>query len=235
MKICCLTHVPFEDAANIETWAHDRGHLLNYTRLYLADDLPAPESFDMLAIMGGLMNIYEHKAYPWLAKEKKFIRRTIDAKKKVVGICLGAQLIADVLGGQVRANAHKEIGWHPIHFTPRAAKSVALSMLPKQMTVLQWHGDTFSIPPGAVHMASSTVCTNQAFQYGDHVLALQFHLEYSQDSIEKMLIHCGEELVKAPYIQSADIIRAGYGHLPQTTKWLFTLLDAFTQTAGNSD
>ena len=85
-----------------------------------------------------------------------------------------------------------------------------------------------SIPPGAVHLASSTVCTDQAFQYGDHVLALQFHLEYSQESIEKMLDNCADELIDSPYIQSAEQIRAGYDNIPHNTKYLYTLLDAFS-------
>jgi GMP synthase (glutamine-hydrolysing) len=228
MKIHCLTHVPFEDAANIGTWAERRGHPLTYTHLYQHDLLPAIESFDMVAIMGGSMNIYEHEAYPWLAQEKKFIRRAIDAGKKVIGVCLGGQLITDVLGGQVRPNSYKEIGWHPIKLTSRAAKSVAFSALPPTMTVFHWHGDTFSIPPGAIHLASSTVCTDQAFQYGDHVMALQFHLEYSQESIEKMLGNCSDELIDSPYIQTAEQIRSGYDNIPQNTEWLYTLLDAFT-------
>lgn len=228
MKILTLTHVPFEDAAGIEAWAEARGHTLEYTQLYLNDVLPSLKSFDMLAIMGGPMNIYEHKAYPWLAKEKKFIRRAIDANKKVIGICLGAQLIADALGGSVTANTHKEIGWHKIKLSSRAAQSVAMSTLPSEMAVFQWHGDTFSIPPGAVHLGSSTVCTNQAFQYCQHVLALQFHIEYTVESIEKMLTHCADELVDAPYIQSPEQIRAAYDQIVQTNEWLYTLLDAFS-------
>ena len=234
MKICCLTHVPFEDAANLGVWAEQRGHSLTYTHLYRDEPLPTIELFDMVAIMGGPMNVYEHSRYPWLAQEKKFIRRAVDARKKVIGICLGAQLITDVLGGQIRPNTYKEIGWHTIKLTSRAAQSVGFSALPRKMTVFHWHGDTFSIPPGAIHLASSTVCTNQAFQYGEHVLGLQFHLEYSQESIEKMLDNCSDELIDSPYIQSTEQIRAGYDNIPHNTEWLFTLLDAFTQTADNS-
>ena len=228
MTIHCLTHVPFEDAANIGTWAEQRGHTLTYTHLYQHDLLPAIESFDMLSIMGGSMNIYDHNTYPWLAQEKKFIRRAVDAQKKVIGICLGAQLITDVLGGSVTSNTHKEIGWHRIKLPPRAAQSVAMSTLPREMVVFHWHGDTFSVPPGAMHLGSSAVCTNQAFQYGDHVLALQFHLEYSQESIEKMLDNCSDELIDSPYIQSAEQIRAGYDNIPHNTKYLYILLDAFS-------
>src|SRR5210317_582548 len=114
MKIHCLAHVPFEDAANIGRWAKLRGHSLTYT--YFFKD-------EMLAVMGGPMNVYEHDVYPWLIAEKKFIRQSIDAGKKIIGVCLGAQLLADILGGKVTANSHKEIGWHTVKQTPRAVQS----------------------------------------------------------------------------------------------------------------
>ena len=230
MKIHCLAHVPFEDAANIGDWAELRGHSLTYTHLYRDESLPTMESFDMLAFMGGPMNIYEHEQYPWLVTEKEFLHKAIGAGKKVIGVCLGAQIIADVLGGSVTANTHKEIGWHPIELTPQAKQSNIVTSLPKEMMVFHWHGDTFSIPPGAIHLASSTACTNQAFQYGEHVLGLQFHLEYSQDSIEKMLTHCGDELVESLYVQNADEIRNGYNNIQQNTAWLYALLDAFCES-----
>jgi GMP synthase-like glutamine amidotransferase len=219
--------VSFEDAANIGRWAKLRGHSLAYTHFFKDESLPPLEWFDMLAIMGGPMNVYEHDEYPWLAREKEFIRRAIDAGKKVIGVCLGAQLIADVLGGTVTANAHKEIGWHTVKQTPPSIQSKAFSALPPEMTVFQWHGDTFSIPPGAVQLASGSACENQAFQYGNHVLGLQFHMEYSEESVEKMLKHCAHELVDAPYINTPEQIRAGYDNIPRNTAWLYTLLDAF--------
>lgn len=227
MRLHCLTHVSFEDAANIGEWAELRGHSLAYTHLYRDEPLPPADSFDMLAVMGGPMNAYEHDLYPWLIQEKAFVRCVINAGKKVIGVCLGAQIIADVLGGRVYANAHKEIGWHPVTLTPQAARSKAFSPLPLEMMVFHWHGDTLSLPADAENLASSDVCENQAFGYGEHVLGLQFHLEYSQESIEKMLAHCADELVGGPYIQSPDQIRAGYDNIGQNTEWLQALLDAF--------
>ena len=225
MRILCLTHVPFEDAANIGVWAQQRGHSLIYTHLYLDELLPPLESFDMLAVMGGPMNVYEHNRYLWLTSEKGFIRQVIDAEKKVIGVCLGAQLIASILGGQVIPNRQKEIGWYPVQLTPQSAQSGAFSVLPDRMMVFHWHGDTFSLPPGAIHLASSAVCENQAFQYGDHVLGLQFHLEYSAESIEKMLVNCSDELIDAPCLQTEDEIRSGVSNIPQNAIWLYTLLD----------
>lgn len=227
MNIHCLAHVPFEDAANIGRWAALRRFPLSYTHFFRDETLPPIEAFDMLAIMGGLMNVYEHDEYPWLVTEKEFIRKAIEADKKIVGVCLGAQLLADVLGGSVTANAHKEIGWHRVKLTPQAEQSKAFSTLPQDMLVFQWHGDTFSLPPGAIHLASNDVCQNQAFQVGDTVLGLQFHMEYSQESIEKMLKNCAHELVRAPYIQTPEQIRAGYDNITRNTAWMYTLLDSF--------
>ncbi|MBL7215796.1 MAG: type 1 glutamine amidotransferase [Phycisphaerae bacterium] len=227
MKIHCLAHVPFEDAANIGRWAQDRGHTLNYTHFFRNEILPDINSFDMLAIMGGLMNIYEHDAYPWLVGEKAFIKDAIDASKKVIGVCLGSQVIADVLGGKVTQNPQKEIGWHTVTLTEAGQNSPVFSDIPKEMDVFQWHGDAFSIPPGAIHLATNQTCANQAFLYGSHVLGLQFHLEYSRESIEKMLTHCADELVDGPTINDPETIRASCDKIPQITDWLYTILDNF--------
>jgi GMP synthase-like glutamine amidotransferase len=123
------------------------------------------DSFDFLAVMGGTMNIYEHDEHPWLIDEKRFIRQAIDAGKKVLGVCLGGQLIADVLGGPVTKNAFREIGWHCVQLTPQARELPLLeSSSTGELMVFQWHGDTFAIPPGAVCLASSRGCANQAFR-----------------------------------------------------------------------
>lgn len=227
MRIHSLMHVPFEDAASIGVWAQERGHSLNYTHLYHGQTLPPLESFEMLAIMGGLMNINEHRNYPWLAEEKAFIKKAIEAGKKVIGVCLGGQLIADVLGGKVVQNPNIEIGWFPVTLNENAKQSPFFKTLPQTLDAFHWHGDTFSIPPGAVHLASSDGCANQAFQYGDNVLGLQFHMEYSAESIDKMLIHCADEMTDAPFIQDAETIRAGYEKIPTITSFLFNVLDAF--------
>ena len=231
MRIHCLTHVPFEDAAAIETWSCRRGCPLTYTRLYKHDTLPPLDSFDLLAVMGGLMNVYEQEQYPWLAEEKQFLRKAIDQKKKILGVCLGAQLLADVLGGKVTSNIYKEIGWHEVSLTDQADQSpVFSSVFPDRFTVFQWHGDTFQIPSGAIHLAENKACPNQAFQYGNHVLALQFHLEYTQDSIEKMLANCAHELTDGPCIQKPKTIRSGYDRIAVTQNFLFSLLDNWTKS-----
>jgi len=200
MRIHYLQHVPFEDLASIKAWAKDRGHDLSQTLLFRDDPFPDTQDFDWLIIMGGPMNIYEHEKYPWLIREKEFIRRAIAEGKIVLGICLGAQLMADVLGGRVQRNKHREIGWHQVQLTPEAKASPVFQVLPENFMAFHWHGDTFENPPGAVRMAKSLACKNQAFQLGKAV-GLQFHLESSRDSIDHLLQNCAEELTEGQYVQ----------------------------------
>lgn len=203
MKIHYLQHVDFEDLANIETWAKLQGHTLSSTQFYQDESLPNLEDLDLLVVMGGPMNIYEEDKYPWLVKEKKFIEQAIKHDKIVLGICLGSQLIADVLGAKVFPNPEPEIGWFPIELTPEAQTSNILNVLPKQLTVFHWHGDTFELPQGATRMASSAGCQNQAFIYGEKVIGLQCHLEATKSSVQKLIEHGADELVEGKYIQKS--------------------------------
>ena len=204
MRIHSFQHVPFEDLAYIDRWATANGAATTTTRFHENDPLPALTDFDFLVILGGPMNVYEQDRYPWLAAEKKFIGHAIAAKKSVLGICLGAQLIADVLGGTVTRNAHTEIGWYPVTLTDAGKQTSAFRGFPSEWMAFHWHGDTFSIPPGAVHAAGSAACANQAFVYQERVVGLQCHLEYTPESIETMIREDGTALVAGSYIQSAD-------------------------------
>ncbi len=207
MRLHYIQHVPFEGIANIEGWAQEQGWQISGTRIYAGEKLPGPDELDWLVIMGGPMNIYEEKEYPWLASEKRHIERAIEKGKIVLGICLGAQLIADVLGGRVVRNRWKEIGWFPVRLRPEGLDSAPLRGFPEQFPALHWHGDTFSLPPGAKMLAQSEACPAQAFSFkGDRVLALQFHLESSVDSVRALIENCSDELVDGEYIQSVQEI-----------------------------
>ncbi len=204
MNIHYLQHVPFEGPAKIGEWALDNKHNLTSTKLYENIALPPVESIDWLVVMGGPMNIYEEKDYPWLVQEKKFINEAIEAGKTVLGVCLGAQLIADVLGAKVYRGQHKEIGWLPIELTYEAKNSGLFGSLPEQFTVFHWHGDTFDLPAGAIQLAKSKGCEQQAFLYGDHVLGLQFHLESTVESVQKLVKHCKSDISEGEYVQKAE-------------------------------
>ena len=225
MRIHVLQHVPFEDAANIGVWACERGLSLTRTRLYLDEPLPGIQQIDWLVIMGGPMNVYEHERFPWLVTEKQYISRAIETRRFVLGICLGAQLIADCLGGRVTANAHREIGWFDVSLTPEAVGGSLLGCLPERFEAFHWHGDTFAMAPQARLLAASSACAHQAFQFDDHVLGMQFHLDYAQDSIAKMVDRCSDELTSGPFVQTDAGVLIDREKAESLKKYLYVLLD----------
>ncbi len=233
MRIHSLEHEPFEGLANIEVWAKKKGHSISRTLLFNNEELPDISDFDWLVIMGGSMNIYEEEKYPWLREEKNFIAEAIAGKKIVMGICLGSQLIADVLGGRVSKNKYKEIGWFPVSLTREAKNSSIFSTFPGTFIAFHWHGDTFKIPPGAARIAQSEGCANQAFEYG-RVIGLQFHIEYSVDSINLMLQNCADEIVDGKYIQAADEIASHISNVREINKLLNLLLDNIEREFGRN-
>jgi len=208
MKIHILQHVAFEGPANILNWAQMKGHNVESTLFYEPGwFMPATDSMDMLVVMGGPMGVHEEGAYPWMAIEKSFIKDCIAAGCKVVGICLGAQLAAEALGARVYPNKQKEIGWFPIHKTS-VAHPVFFDMNPSQ-PVFHWHSDTFDLPAGALHLATSDACVNQAFMWNEQVFGLQFHMEMSSEHIETLLENSFQDK-QSEYVQSDTAIRDGY-------------------------
>jgi GMP synthase-like glutamine amidotransferase len=231
MRIHSLQHEPFEGLGNIEVWAKNKGHSISRTLLFKNEKLPETSDFDWLVIMGGSMNIYEEDKFPWLKEEKKFIAQAIANKKILLGICLGSQLIADVLGGKVSKNQYKEIGWFPVSLTREARDSSIFSILPGTFTAFHWHGDTFKIPSGAKRMAQSEGCMNQAFECG-RAIGLQFHLEYSKKSIDLMFRNCSDELVDGKYIQTPDEIISKIANVHEMNKTLDLILDNMEREFG---
>ena len=158
MRIHYLQHVRFEGLGCIETWAQSEKHSLTGTHFFQNDPLPELGNLDWLIVMGGPMGVADEQKYPWLTTEKRFIEKAIRDGKTVLGICLGAQLIADVLGARVYSIQHKEIGWFPIELTDEGQRSSLLGFIPDQFDVFHWHGDTFDLPDGATHLARSEAC-----------------------------------------------------------------------------
>ncbi len=235
MRLHYLQHVPFEDLANIEVWAKERNYQISRTRFFEDKRLPQMRSFDWLIIMGGPMNIYEEEKYPWLAKEKKFIEKAIVNKKIVLGVCLGAQLIADIIGGKVYKNNCKEIGWFPVSLTEEAKKSSVFNALPDRFIPFHWHGDTFNLPSGSKRIAQSEGCANQAFEYDGRVIGLQFHLESSIESINRLIQNCGDELVEGKYIQKPDEMLSQHKNLQEINRIMNMLLDNIEREYGKVD
>jgi GMP synthase-like glutamine amidotransferase len=219
MRIHVLQHVPFEGPASIGDWAAAKGFPITRTRLFDQGTLPDLADFDWVVAMGGPMGVADQASYPWLEEEKGFIREAITDGKTVVGVCLGAQMIAAALGANVYRNPEKEIGWLPIELTEQGRKSGPMAFLPQRLEIFQWHGDTFDLPAGAVHLARSEACEHQAFLYEQRVLGLQFHLESTPASVEDLVANCAEEMTSGRYVQDAGRIlaatEADYGRINQ--------------------
>ncbi|KPJ77805.1 MAG: hypothetical protein AMJ54_06445 [Deltaproteobacteria bacterium SG8_13] len=220
-----LQHVDFEGPGTIRTWAEAAGCRFTGSRLHRNDPLPSMESFDWLVVMGGPMNVYEETQYPWLAREKAFIGRAIEHKKVLLGICLGAQLIADALGARISENRHKEIGWYPVYRIPAPGQLPQVSALADTFEGLHWHADTFELPEGAVHLARSEACDNQAFLFGDRVLGLQFHLEMTAEGLQRLVQFCSRDITGNPYVQSPEKMLANPLRFQRANRILKGLLD----------
>ena len=226
IRIHHLQHVAFEGPGSIATWAANRGYALSASHLYKGDSFPAPDHFDCLVVMGGPMNIYEQDRYPWLTDEKKFIEQAVKNQKTVIGICLGAQLIADVLGQQVYAGRFKEIGWFPVFKTEQARQTPDADFFPDEAVVFHWHGDTFDIPGGALHLAASEACSSQGFIYNRQVVGLQFHLETTRQNAGRLIKHCGDEIVAGRFIQPPDEMLADDSHFETVNHLMDSLLES---------
>lgn len=224
MRLHCLQHVPFEGLGFIGQWAASREMQISWTRLYADEPLPVPDSFDWLVVMGGPMGIFDYDEHPWLATEKECIEQAIDDEKTVIGICLGAQLMADVLGAKVYPGPEKEIGWFPVRRSEGAPE-----LIPEELTVFHWHGDTFDIPEGALKLAVSEAGINQGFVYNTKAVGLQFHMETTPASMTALIENCGHELVDAPWIQTAEEMKAGLLNVPAINAVMDNLLNNLLQ------
>ena len=206
MRAHYMQHVPFEGLGSIEPWLQNGGYQITRSQLFASPALPGVDEIDLLIVMGGPMSVNDEAEFPWLVPEKTFIREFIASGRPVLGICLGAQLIANALGARVYRNSMKEIGWFPIQAV--ATEETNMFTFPASMEVFHWHGETFDLPPGATRLARSAACENQAFQIGRSVIGLQFHLETTPESARQIVVNCRAELVAAQYVQSEQAILA---------------------------
>jgi GMP synthase-like glutamine amidotransferase len=213
LRVRVFQHVPFEGLGSMEDWFAGRGHLLSRVRFY-AGELPEGPAADWLIVMGGPMGVHDEGEFPWLKAEKAAIRAALDRGAAVLGVCLGAQLLAHVLGAEVKPNGAKEIGWFPVDLSAEARATWLGRVFPERFTPFHWHGDTFGIPPGAVAVGSSEACRNQGFLWKERALGLQFHPETTPASLEDLSRECGNELALAGgeggrFVQNAKSLRAG--------------------------
>ena len=183
MNVLIIKHVDIEGPGLIEYCLRQRKISHEILCLGTDDLLPKPDGFTHIVLLGGPMNVYEEDRYPFLRGEDLFIKEAIQRGKHILGICLGAQLIAKALGAKVTKATSKEIGWYDVSLTEGGCRDPLFASLPKTFPVFQWHEDTFEIPKWAKLLATSTAVPNQAFRYGENAYGLQFHLEVTMEMI----------------------------------------------------
>jgi len=241
MRLLCLQHVPHEGPGSIRDWARRRGHAIASLQVPEGGPLPPPEAFDWLIVLGGPMGVHDVDRHPWLRDEKRALRAALDAGRRVLGICLGAQLIAEALGAGVRRGAEREIGWFPVRRTAEAAGASSGTAgttlgraFPEEFPAFHWHADTFDLPPGAVHLARSAACDQQAFALGDRVAGIQFHPEISADWVRDLLRHDAADLVEGPFVQRPDDMLRDPDRFTRANRLLDGLLDRMADASAGA-
>lgn len=224
MRIRCLQNVPFEGAGAIADWACAQGHDWASIPVWEAA-LPTPAQFDWLVVMGGPMSVHDVARHPWLEAEQALLHEAVNQGRRVLGICLGAQLLATALGGAVSAARTPEIGWWPIEVSAAGADS-PVAAWPAALSVFHWHGEQFDLPPGATSLARSQACPHQGFHLGARVVGLQFHLEMLPAGIERLATACSEDLVPGPFVQTRDNLVGAPAQRRQALAALHQLLGA---------
>ncbi|CCQ73362.1 glutamine amidotransferase [Magnetospira sp. QH-2] len=209
-----LRHVTFEDLDLLGPLLTEQGFAVSYMDAWQAPLLD-PLAADLLVVLGGPIGVYEEDHYPYLGDELKLIEARLKANRPVLGICLGCQLMARALGSRVYASGLKEIGWAPIELNEEGRHSVLAPLGEGSAHVLHWHGDTFDLPEGARHLARSARIENQAFSWGDHALALQFHVEATALGLERWYVGHALEIATTEGIDPNGLRADAAAHGPR--------------------
>jgi len=224
MRIHCIQHVPFEGPGGIADWCTARGHELVGVHAYRGDPWPQVAALEALVVMGGPMSANDDAALVWLAQEKRLVEAALRAGRPLLGVCLGAQILASVLGARVYPARAREIGWWPLRLRREAGADTPLASWPDALVPLHWHGETFDLPAGALHLAETEGCPNQAFALSG-ALGLQFHVEATPASVGEITAACSAEIGPGPFEQPAAQIRAGSWRCGALREPLFAALD----------
>lgn len=215
LRISVLVHGPGSRPDGIVDWALERGHAVDVRYLFRGDELPKLDEFDWLISTGGPMNCHQDETYPFLAAESQLIAQAISADKGVLGLCLGAQLMARALNTRVRPNDHWEVGWHQVEVEDPSLGKTSLM-------AFQWHQDTFELPKGALLVATNAATRNQAFRLSNRIVGIQFHPEAIHEWVRECSVD--PEYPEGPFVQTRSEIVQGLIHLPAMNYWFRRLL-----------
>jgi GMP synthase-like glutamine amidotransferase len=227
MNVCIIQHVFYESPGLIQNWLDESGYY--YLVLESGENpiFPGVEDFDALIVMGGPMGVNDENTHPWLIEEKEFINEFIQAGKRVLGVCLGSQLVSSVLGAKVIRNKTLEIGWFPITVKKESLPVKYQDVFSKEFITFHWHGDTFELPEGAVGFASSKATSNQGYIY-KNVAAFQFHLEVTPWMLKQLIEkHASDLNSEVEFVQSKDEILNNVFHIKENKIILYNFLDKF--------
>ena len=226
MRILLLQHDPLDGPGALTEWALERGHSVTICMICQGEPLPPLDSFDLLVSLGGPMGAYEEEKHPWLVTEKEYLRQAVAEGKQILGLCLGCQLLADALGGKAFRHTCKEFGWQPIQ--PLEAGSAWFGSA-DSFQAFQWHGDTYSLPSGAIQLARNEAAEQQSFlltgPLGNPVLGLQFHLEWTESMAREALAEAGVAPRPSPSVQTPDEILADLSLFDSARERFFALMD----------
>lgn len=205
-RALAIRHVEFEDCGTLAEVLQARGFVIRYLDVGREELLAVdPAEADLLIGLGGPISVYDGKRYPWIREELKLFERRLALKKPTLGICLGAQMLAHVLGSRVFPGAVKELGWKPLSLTPAGQRSVIRPLASESTSMLHWHGDTFDLPAGATLLASTPEVSQQVYEWGGCVLAFQCHPEIRSADFERWLIGHACEIAATPGIDPGEL------------------------------
>ena len=223
MRIHIIFHSNFEPLTVIGNWCKERGHSLSITRICNNEELPPTSSFDFLISMGGPESCVEIHRFPYLLPELSLIKKSIDEKKIVLGLCLGAQLIGNALGATAEPSPEREIGIFPIMLNPEAGSDPISKNFPARVQVVHWHDDMPGITQGAVVLAKSDGCPRQIIRYAPRVYGIQCHFEITREVAQGLIEECPEELRPGRLVQNAkDILASDFSSI---NKLMLMILD----------
>jgi GMP synthase-like glutamine amidotransferase len=227
MRIHIFQHVPFEDEGIIGDWAAEHGFPVTRTRFFAGEMAPAIDAFDWLVVMGGPMGVHDEARYPWLLAEKAAIRTALERDMPVLGICLGAQLLAEVAGGLVEKNLEREIGWFPVRLG--GGTSPLLAGVPAEFPAFHWHGDRFHAPAGGLILAESYGCPAQILQVGASAIGFQFHLESTPERITALMDNCPEDMAPGAFVQTRGEIESAMAECVKSNQLMVRVLENFLE------